>query len=206
MQETVASPPRVKRQKIGRRLGPEPYYELGEPAGGRLTLNSRPALNQPVARNFLLLSVALGLPALALLGGGIILVGVIGLPAMLLVILGLLLGTAALIANTTGRALRRIRNQIVVDPAQGTLVYRQYLDGRPARLQTLPLEHVAAIMIAPREVKLFPAFLGRTRTLQILEMRAVDGYAWHVDSADRAEALAPTAEALSAALGLPVER
>jgi hypothetical protein len=205
MSETVAAAPPVKRQRLGRRLGAEPYYRIAEHTPQRLTLDSRPELNWPVARNFLFLSVLFGLPALVALCGGIILVGQVGLPAMLLVILGLLLGSLALITNTMGRALRRIRNQIVVDGEARKLVYRQYLAGRPAKTQTLPFEQILGLQIVEREAKLFPAFLGRTRQLQIIELCLAGNAGWLVDSAATAEALRPTAEALRGALGLQAD-
>jgi fatty acid desaturase len=117
---------RVKRQRIGRRLGVEPYYTIVAQDEQQLLLDSRPELNLPVARRFLQVSTVFWVLTALIVVGGVILVPSVGLGPVLLLLLPLLIvGLIAMGCFTVGRVLQRVRHRIEVDGAQGKVIYRQ---------------------------------------------------------------------------------
>lgn len=190
------------RQRLGRRLGLEPYYEVAERGPGRLRLESRPGANRR--------------PGLAILGTGIVMlvVGAVlvvsgalagtggagfGVMALSAVVGGLLAGLGFQRA-AGGYAVLTTRNTVEADAGAGELRFAQVNRLAGERRQALPYAAISGLRLRRRPLAT-GLLLKRVRPIVALELLAGDEL-WVVDSASGAEELRPAAEGLVEALGV----
>lgn len=205
MQETTIARPKSRRQRLGRRLGRATYYRVTEQGPTRLVLDSRPEVLIPVVSSMVLASIVFGLPGFLLLAGGILNTPRLGAGALLLMLPGLALCTLGLGLLTAGRTLLRVRNSIILDTADQTVVYRQRLErsAKKNSTQTLPFDQVAGVTLSGRLVKTLP--LRPPQALAVVEFVTVSGRRWIVDSAADPAVVRPLAQAVATMLGQPLD-
>jgi len=190
------------RQRLGRRLGLEPYYVVAERGGGRLRLESRPEANRGPGLGILGVGVAM------LLVGAVVVVsgalagsagGGFAVTAVSAVIGGLLAGLGFQRA-AGGYAVVTTRNTIVADGAAQSITFIQTNRVAGERTQALPFPRIDGLRLRRRPLAV-GRLLRRVRPIVALELLA-GPEVWVVDSAEDAEALRPAAEGLSEALGM----
>lgn len=195
------------RQRLGRRLGLEPYYTVAERGPGRLRLESRPEANRGpgqriVAGGLALLAVA----ALIIFSAVIAVVGGMGFaPGALGAVLGGLLGAFGYQRAYGGYAVLTTRNAVVADAADAAVTFTQGNRVAPERTQRLAFAQIGALRLRRRSY-LAGALVRRETPVVALELVAAYGEVWIVDSAADPELLRDAAEGLSAVLGMELAR
>jgi hypothetical protein len=189
------------QQRLGRRLGLEPYYELVEQSEALLRLASRPEANRTPGLVLLGLGVTLMVVGLAMALSGLIsaIAGAGFAVAALAAVLAGLIGGFGYQRIIGGYAILTTRNQIICDRAEGTITFWQGSKVGRARAQRLFFAQVGGLRLRRRPLVVGWA-LRRVRPIIALEM-SVGDQIWIIDSATDAEALRPSAESLAAILG-----
>jgi hypothetical protein len=192
------------QQRIGRRLGVEPYYRVVEASDGVARLESRPELNRGPGRRILAGGVALLTVAALVAFSGLYAaaVGVGFAAAALGAVVGGLLGAVGYQRTLGGYAVLTTLNRIAIDRTAGAVTFTQGNRVAPERTQRLPLDQVAGLRLRRRAMRQGLA----ARPVVALELLARDGGVWIVDSAAEPEELRGAAEALTGALDLELER
>ncbi len=194
------------RQRLGRRLGLEPYYTVVERSDDVLRLVSRPKANQGGALPILVGGAALLLVAVFVAGTGLATAAsgagfaVAGLAA---VVAGLfsVLGYQRLVG---GYAVLTTHNTIVCDREASAITFRQGGKVGVERAQSLRFSQIGGLRLRRRPLATgWP--LRQVRPIIALEL-VVGDEAWVVDTAVDPEALRPVAEALSVILQLEFAR
>lgn len=191
-------------QRLGRRLGLEPYYRVAEQAPGRLRLESRPELNRPTGLTVVGVGVTLLLVAVLIAVSGLISAGSgTGFAvAALAAVLGGLLGGLGYQRIVGGYAILTTRNQITFDGAAGTISFDQGSRVGKPRRQILPFARVSGLRLRRRPLAV--GWLRQVRLIVALELIS-GAQVWIVDSAAEAEALHGTAVAIATVLGRDFE-
>ena len=178
-------------QRIGRRLGLEPYYTVAEQSELRLRLESRPTANQSVGR----LTIATGL-LLLLVGLIIAISGLLSattgsgftVVAFAAVLAGLI-GGFGYQRMIGGYAILTTQNSISCDAESGTITFRQCSRVGRGRAQRLFFAQVSGLQLRRRPL-LAGGVLRRIEPIVVLELLVADQI-WIVDSATDPEALRP---------------
>jgi hypothetical protein len=189
------------QQRLGRRLGLEPYYTVAEQSEALLRLESRPEANRKVGMAIIGLGVALLLVGVLLALSGLInaAAGSGFAVAALAAVLAGLIGGFGYQRIVGGYAILSTRNQIICDAEEGTITFWQGSKVGRARAQQLFLAQVSGLRLRRRPLAVgWP--LRRVRPIVALELSVADQI-WLVDSAADAEALRPSAEGLATVLG-----
>jgi hypothetical protein len=189
------------QQRLGRRLGVEPYYMVAEQSAGLLRLESRPEANRTVGMATIAIGVALLVAGVLLALSGLInAAGGAGFAvAALAAVLAGLIGGFGYQRIVGGYAILSMRNQIICDSEEGTITFWQGSKVGRARAQRLFFAQVSGLRLRRRPLAVgWP--LRRVRPIVALELSVADQI-WVVDSAAEAEALRPASEGLSAVLG-----
>jgi hypothetical protein len=189
------------QQRLGRRLGLEPYYELAEQSETLLRLESRPEANRTVGLVLLSLGVALLMVGLAMALSGLVsaTAGAGFAVAALAAVLAGLIGGFGYQRIIGGYAILTTRNQIICDRTENTITFRQASKVGRARAQRLFFAQVGGLRLRRRPL-VVGWLLRRVRPIVALEL-SVGDQIWIVDSAADVEALRPSAESLAAMLG-----
>lgn len=200
MRERAAEGP---RQRVGRRLGVEPYYAITERGPGLLRLESRPDANRGPGRGIIgtgaaLLAVAALVAVSALFAAG---AGAGFATGALGAAVGGLLGALGYQRVLGGYAVATTRNRIVADAGAGELRLTQSSKIGRERGQALPLAQVRALRLRRRPLATGGP-LRRVRPIVALELVADGDEVWIIDSAADPEQLRPVAEALAEVLGV----
>jgi hypothetical protein len=192
-------PKRIRRQVLGLRISPEPYYTLAEHTDTRLVLQSRPDANQGPGRAFMGCGalVMLITPAIIIslfIGGsqspGDACFGsILSWPFAVIGFLGII----------SGRALATTINTITIDTQEQTIVYTQTNRVNRRRSQTLQLEQIVELRLRQRWYKPSVPFRPRQQVVA-LEIITDEGYTWLVDSAASISDVMPTATAMAGLL------
>ncbi|NNJ13429.1 hypothetical protein EKD04_024185 [Chloroflexales bacterium ZM16-3] len=189
------------RQRVGRRLGLTPYYQIGERGAGRLVLESLPGANRAPGYRLAAVGVALILVAALILISGLIAntqgAG-FGVAALAAGVAGLL-GNFGMRRAIGGYAVITTSNQIVVDAAQGSLTFVQTSRVGKERRQSLAFSQVSAIRLRRRPL-LIGTLLRQMRPIIAVEL-LVGPEIWVVDSAESGDDLQEVAAAIHAMLG-----
>lgn len=189
------------RQRLGRRLGREPYYVVAERGPGLLRLESRPEANRGAGRR-----VLAGAGALLLVGAVVVVSGLTSAAtgagfavAALATVVGALCGALGYQRAVGGYAVLTTRNSVICDGAAGTITFRQGSKVGAERAQVLSFARVDGLRLRRRPLaEGWP--VRRVRPVVAIELLAGD-QVWVVDTAADPEALRPAAEGLSAVLG-----
>ncbi|MEI7770270.1 MAG: hypothetical protein WCI67_09800 [Chloroflexales bacterium] len=192
---------RWPRQRVGRRLGLTPYYQIAERGAGRLRLESRPEANRAAGYRIAALGAGLILAAAAVIGSGVIASGQgggFGVAAISAVIAGLL-GSLGARRAIGGYAVLTTSNQISADAAEEDLTFTQSSRVGKARRQSLAFAQIGAIRLRRRPL-LVGALLRRVRPIVVLEL-LVGPEVWVLDSAESGDDLQEVAAALHAVMG-----
>lgn len=192
-----------ERQRVGRRLGLEPYYEIAERGPGRLRLESRPAANRRAGLAIMAGGAALLLAATLVAGSGLLAAasGAGFAAAALAAVVGGLLGALGYQRALGGYAVLTTRNTVLADADSGTLTLTQVNRVASARSQQLPFARIQGLRLRRRPLAVgWP--LRRVRPIIALELITATGEIWVVDSAGEVEELRAAAESLSEVLGI----
>lgn len=189
------------QQRLGRRLGLDPYYELAEQSETLLRLESRPEANRQIGLVLLSLGVALLIVGLAMALSGLIsaMAGAGFAVAALATVLAGLIGGFGYQRIIGGYAILTTRNQIICDSAEGTITFWQGSKVGRARAQRLFFAQVSGLRLRRRPL-VVGWLLRRVRPIVALEL-SVGDQIWIVDSAADPEVLRPSAESLATILG-----
>lgn len=194
------------RQRLGRRLGLEPYYVVAERAAGKLRLESRPEANRGPGLRIIGIGVTLIVIALVVAGSGLFsaATGSGFAVAAMAAALGGLLGALGYQRALGGYAVLTTRNSIVCDAEAATLTFRQGSKVGAPRSQALRFSQVSGLRLRQRPLQTgWP--IGRVRPIVAIEL-IVGEHIWVVDTSADPEALRPAAEGLSEILGREFER
>lgn len=193
-----------QQQRLGRRLGLEPYYTVAERSAGRLRLESRPEANRGPGRRIMAVGVALlAVAALVLISGLLAMGSGVGFAAGALgASVGGLLGAFGYQRALGGYAVITTRNAVLADAAEAAVVFTQGSRVAPERTQRLAFGEITALRLRRRPLKVGAA--GALRPIVALELVAAGERVWIVDSAEDAERLRAAAEGLSDVLGMPL--
>ncbi len=188
------------RQRLGRRLGREPYYTVAERTADRLRLVSRPALNRVAALRLLVGGGGLVVVALVVAVSGLISAATgagFAVASLAAVVAGLfgLLGYQRVVG---GYAILTTYNRILCDREAATITFHQGSNVGVERTQVLAFNQISELRLQ-RQALATGWPLPQVRPIIALEL-GVGAERWVVDSATDPEALRPTAEALSALL------
>ncbi|MEI6775463.1 MAG: hypothetical protein WCK70_01030 [Chloroflexales bacterium] len=192
---------RWPRQRVGRRLGLTPYYQIVEQNEVRLRLDSLPEANRTAGYQLIFLGSTLILIAVAIIGSGVIasVQGIgFGVAAISAVLAGLLgsLGTQRAIG---GYAVLTTHNQIIADATEGDLTFIQMSRVGKARRQSLAFAQIDAIRLRRRPL-LVGVILRQMRPIIVLEL-LVGSNVWILDSAENGDDLQEIAAALHTVMG-----
>jgi hypothetical protein len=203
----TTTPPKARRQLVGRRLALAPYYAIGEQHGDYLLLVSQPGANSPagnrvIAGGLLLLVLALFI----LISGGLNAFqagGSIGLLAISMGAGGLLMGLG-FVRLMGGIAVATTANRILVDRRTRSIDFVQHNRVARERKQTVPFEELRILRLMQRRL-VSGGFLGRVYPVTVLELVLAGNSVWIIDSAHQAGDLTEVATALSTMLELPLQ-
>jgi hypothetical protein len=189
-------------QRLGRRLGLEPYYRIVEQRPGRLRLESRPEANAGAGRRIMAGGAALiAVAALIALSGLYAAGSGVGFAAAALgAVVGGFLGAIGYQRAFGGYAVLTTRNSIEADSAAGAMIFTQGNKVAPERTQRLPLAAVTGLRLRRRPFAT-GALVKRAQPVVALELLA-GREVWIVDSAEEPERLRELAEGLSEVLGV----
>ncbi len=195
------------RQRLGRRLGLEPYYTLSAAGEAQLRLDSRPEGNRGPGRTILAGGALLLLLAALVAFSGLYAAAMgVGFTAGALgAVVGGLLGALGYRRILGGYAVLTTHNSIVADAGEAALSFTQGNRLAPARTQRLPVTQIAALRLRRRPLVVCTIF-RRVRPIVALELLTSDNSVWVVDSAEDAERLRGAAEGLSELLGMELTR
>ena len=195
------------RQRLGRRLGLEPYYTLSANDGAQLRLDSRPEANRGPGRTILAGgALLLLLAALVALSGLYAAAMGIGFTAGALgAVIGGLLGALGYQRILGGYAVLTTHNSIVADAGEAALSFTQGNRLAPERTQRLPFTQITVLRLRRRPL-VVGALFRRVRPIVALELLTRDNSVWVVDSAEDAEQLRAAAEGLSELLGMELTK
>lgn len=187
-------------QRVGRRLGLEPYYTLTERSELRLHLESRPTANQSVGRLMIAIGLLLLLIALIIAISGLVsaATGAGFAVAAFAALLAGLIGGFGYQRMVGGYAIVTTQNSISCDAESGTMVFQQRSNVGRERFQRLFFAQVDGLQLRRRPL-LTGGLLRRIEPIVVLELLVADQI-WIIDSAADLEALRPTAEALATIL------
>jgi hypothetical protein len=200
--------PPARRQLLGLRPGPVPYYHIAERGAGWLVLRSHPRANARagygiIARGAVYMAIAVfifaaGSIGAAQAGGGFGSAAITAVISAVLAALGFnrLVGGVAVMTTT---------NEIMFDAGARSITYTQANRVSRERTQQLRFDQIAGLRLRPRTLVRSGA-VGRRQPIITLDLITGRGESWLIDSAAQAEALAETAAAVSEVLGLQVER
>ena len=192
---------RWPRQRVGRRLGLTPYYQIVEQSEVRLCLDSLPAANRAAGYRRISLGSTLILVAVAIIGSGVIasVQGIgFGVAAISAVLAGLL-GSLGMQRAIGGYAVLTTRNQIIADATEGDLTFIQMSRVGKARRQSLAFAQIGAIRLRRRPL-LVGVILRQMRPVIALEL-LVGPNVWILDSAENGDDLQEIAAALHTIMG-----
>ncbi len=199
--DTAPSARRIRVQRLGRRLGLEPYYAIAEQTDTRLVLQSHPEANAragrfPMGCGLLLVALMpLLIVALTISGGGDVGATVFG------VLVSWPFAAVGYLIWRGGRAVASTANTITVDQTTRTIVYEQYNRVHRPRSQTLHFDQIDHVRLRPRRVG-HSRMSNREYDLVVLELITDEQQIWIVDSARNDSPLRPTANALTAVLAV----
>lgn len=187
-------------QRIGRRLGLEPYYTIVEQSELRLRLVSQPNANQSagrlmIATGFLILFIGLVIASSGLVSAT---TGAGFAVAAFAAVLAGLIGGFGYQRMVGGYAILTTQNSISCDAESGTIIFQQCSRVGRERAQRLFFTQVSGLQFRRRPL-LTGGLLRRIEPIVVLELLVADQI-WIVDSATDLEALRPTAEALATIL------
>ncbi|RRR71086.1 MAG: hypothetical protein EI684_12055 [Candidatus Viridilinea halotolerans] len=196
----------AQEQRVGRRLGLEPYYTLEAYDDANLHLASRPNANHAVGRltigggfTLMILGLALALSGIASAASG----AGFGVAALAAAIAGLM-GSFGYQRMLGGYAILTTENRIVCDRSAGTVTFWQKSNVGRARAQRLFFAQISGLRLRRRPLATgWP--LRRMVPIVALEL-LVDNQIWVIDSAADAEALRPVAEGFATLLERPFQR
>lgn len=208
MGESTSEPTPIDRptQRLGRRLGLEPFYRVAERAPGHMRLESRPELNKGPGLRILAGAAALLLVAVLIAISGLVsAAGGAGFA-----VAGLAAGVAGLLGGlgyqraAGGYAVLTARNSIVCDAAAATITYSQGSRVGAERTQSIGFAQVAELRLRRRPLATgWP--IRQVRPIVALELLVGDQI-WVIDSAADPEQLRPAAEGLAEVLGRDLAR
>lgn len=187
-------------QRIGRRLGLEPYYTVVEQSELRLHLVSRPNANQSVGRLMITTGLLILLIGLIVAISGLVSAATgsgFAVAAFAAVLAGLI-GGFGYQRMVGGYAILTTQNSISCDAESGTITFQQQSRIGRDRAQRLSFAQVRGLQFRRRPL-LSGGLLRRIEPIVVLELLVADQI-WIVDSATDLEALRPTAEALATIL------
>ncbi|MEF3274278.1 MAG: hypothetical protein K6356_07735 [Chloroflexus sp.] len=192
------------RQRLGRRLGPTPYYQVVLAEPDQLHLQSHPQANRYAAIPLFISGGVLIVIALAALLTGVLasLQGFGFASAGLSAAIGGLFGGLAIQRLVGGYAIATTTNEIVLDAANFTIRQTSRI-GRP-RVQRIDRTAISGLRLRPYRI-VTGSLLRRLQPVLVLEMLVGDEV-WIIDSAAVPAALQPLVNAMALALSLPVER
>jgi hypothetical protein len=194
-------PKRIRRQVLGLRISPEPYYTIVDHTDTRLVLQSQSDANKGPGRAFM------GCGALIMLIMPTIIIGLFmagtqsGSDACFGALLSWPFALIGFLGITSGRALATTSNTITIDTNEQTIMYVQTNRVNRRRSQTLQLEQVAELRLRQRWYK-SPVPLRPRQRVVALEMITDEGYTWLVDSASNVSDMMPLATAMAGLLGV----
>lgn len=192
---------RIRRQRLGLRLGLELYYTIVEQTPTRLRLESRPGANARAGHTFMGCGGAIALITPLL----ILSLFIAGTQSIGDVVFGVLLSwpfaVIGLMGWTSGRAIATTHNSITIDRDADTIVYEQQNQVSRKRSQTLHIDQIVAVRLRLRSFTP-PGLFRRPRKIVALEMVTDEEFIWLVDSTIEREAILPTAQAVSDVLGI----
>jgi hypothetical protein len=199
----AASQKHIRRQRLGIRLSPEPYYAIAEQTPAHLKLESYPDANAKAGRLPMGCGIAIALLTPLIIfglffGGG-------GEPGA--VCFGAALGwpfaAIGFYVWASGRAVSTTSNWITVDRDTQTIVYMQENKISRLRSQTLRFDQIDHLRLRSRTLVL-SRFLRRSQQVVALEMVTDEDFTWIVDSATNVDDILPTAHALAEILERPL--
>ncbi|MEI7643231.1 MAG: hypothetical protein WCJ55_02875 [Chloroflexales bacterium] len=192
---------RWPRQRVGRRLGLVPYYQIVEREDGRLRLESPPGSNRAAGYRIIALGTTLTLAAAAIIGSGVISSAQgsgFSVAAISAVIAGLL-GSFGVQRAIGGYAVLTTRNQIIADATAEDLTFIQASRVGKSRCQSIAFAQIGAIRLRRRPL-LAGTLLRRMRPIVALEL-LVGPEVWVLDSAESGDDLQEIAAALHNVMG-----
>ncbi|WP_298815981.1 hypothetical protein [Chloroflexus sp.] len=192
------------RQRLGRRLGPTPYYQVIIAEPDQLRLQSYPQANRHAAIPLFIGGGVLIVIALAALFAGVLasLQGFGFAPAGLSAAVGGLFGGLAIQRLVGGYAIATTTNEIVLDASSFT-IHQTSRVGRP-RAQRIDRSAISGLRLRPYRI-ITGGLIRRLQPVLALEMLVGDEV-WIIDSAAVPAALQPLVNAMALATSLPVER
>ncbi|PDW03470.1 hypothetical protein [Candidatus Viridilinea mediisalina] len=195
----------TQQQRVGRRLGLEPYYTVTAQDSAQLELTSRPEVNRTMALTtigigttlvILGLSLAISGIASAIAGAGF------GVAAIAAVLAGLIggFGYQRIIG---GYAILTTHNRITCDRNAGTITFWQDSKIGRAREQRIFFAQINGLRLRRRPLAVgWP--LRRITPIVALEL-TINDQIWVIDSANDPEALRPAAEGFARMLDRPLQ-
>jgi hypothetical protein len=194
---------RIRRQRLGMRLSPEPYYAIVEQTPTHLELESYPGANAKAGRLPMGCGVAVALLTPLIIFG--LFIGGGGEPGA--VCFGAALGwpfaAIGFYIWASGRAVATTRNWITIDRDEQTIVYKQENNINRLRAQTLHFDQIDHLRLRPRPLML-SRFPRRVQQVIVLEMVTDEDFTWIVDSAANIEDIQPIAQGLAELLERPL--
>lgn len=192
------------RQRLGRRLGPVPYYQVIHAEPERLHLQSYPQANRSAAIPLLVSGgVLMIIAAVTLIAGVLAAVQELGFAtAGLSAAVGGLFGGLAIQRLVGGYAIATTTNEIILDAETFTIRQTSRV-GRP-REQRIDRASIQGLRLRPYRI-VTGGFIRRLQPVLALEM-IVGDEVWIIDSAVVPAALQPLVNAMALALSVSVER
>ena len=192
---------RWPRQRVGRRLGLTPYYQIVERGEVRLRLESLPEANRVAGYRLISLGSVLILVAAAIISSGVIASGQgmgFSVAAISAVSAGLL-GSLGVQRAIGGYAVLTTRNQVIADAAEEDLTFIQASRVGKPRRQSLTFAQIGVIRLRRRPL-LVGTVLRQMRPIIALEL-LIGPEVWVLDSAENGDDLQEIAAALYDVLG-----
>ncbi len=188
---------RIRRQRLGIRLGLDPYYAIGDQTPSRLVLQSRPGSNTRAGRTPMGCGILLGL--LTPLTIAIIMIQGTGSvnDAFFGVLLAWPFAAIGILIWRAGHAVATTSNTITVDSEQKKIVYEQQNRVNRPRSQTVQFEQIDHLRLRPRQLTVSD-LPRRHRQIIALEFITDESHTWIIDSATDGSQLFPLARSLSA--------
>jgi hypothetical protein len=192
------------RQRLGRRLGPVPYYQVIYAEPERLHLQSYPQANRSAAIPLLVSGgVLMIIAAVTLIAGVLAAVQELGFAtAGLSAAVGGLFGGLAIQRLVGGYAIATTTNEIILDAETFTIRQTSRV-GRP-REQRIDRAGIQGLRLRPYRI-VTGGLIRRLQPVLALEM-IVGDEVWIIDSAVVPAALQPLVNAMALALSVSVER
>jgi hypothetical protein len=189
----TSSEKRIRRQRLGIRLSPEPYYAIAERTPTSLVLESYPGANAKAGRLPMILGVAIALLTPLLIFGIYIGSGGESGAVCFGAALGWPFAAVGFYVWTSGRAVATTSNRITVDREAQTIVFMQENKISRQRSQTLNFDQIDHLRLRSRLLVL-SRFPRRSQQVVALEMVTDEDFVWLIDSAIHGDAMLPTAQ------------